>query len=247
MAVMKVKESRFGAPAGVYVGTFLGTAMMKDNGKPRLGNDGKPMEPGLEWQFEITDGEHAGQIVSRITSTIPTTKNAAGVLLAGMLGRPVRPDDEIDPDTYRGQKFQIVVSPGKLDPNKTSVSQLVKLNGQNGTNGTPKPPAAASPPATFAPPSPPAPPTPPRAPAPPAAPAAATEPKYWASVDGKTELVTGSHIREMVKDKIVPPTLPVMRENQEGGWMTAAAFGFDKSDSGAPLVPPPAPPNSPPF
>ena len=57
MGLMKMKESKFGAPAGIYTGKYLGVAAFKGDGKPRYGNDGNPMEPGIEWQFEITEGE----------------------------------------------------------------------------------------------------------------------------------------------------------------------------------------------
>jgi hypothetical protein len=123
---MRMRESRFGAPADIYFGKFLGISPFKGDGKPRIGRDGKPMGEAVEWQWEIIEGEHAGKIVGRLTSTMPTTKNAAGTLLAGVAGRVVQVDEDIDPNAFVGCMYQIVVSVSKDNPNKTYVTQVMR-------------------------------------------------------------------------------------------------------------------------
>jgi hypothetical protein len=185
---------------------------MKDNGTPRVGRDGKPMEPGIEWQFEITDGPQAGQIVGRITSAVPTTKNACGTLLAGLVGRLVQPDEEVDPDQYRGRTYQIVIAHSKESPEKTYVTQI------HGAGGAAPAPAAASP-APAAPKGP-----PPKAPAP-------TPPvprKFWVQLgEGDPVEMTSLEIDDHLQgSKTKPQDLACMTHDQSSGWKTAADFGF---------------------
>jgi hypothetical protein len=157
MVMFKVKESKFGAPAGIYVGEFLGIQPMKDDGKPRLNRDGKPMEPGVEWQFKITEGEQAGQIVGRITSLEPTTKNACGTLLSGLVGHVVRADEQIDPAGYVGRRYQIVIGHSKESPEKTYVTQIHAVAGGGASAPPSAPPAPTGPRPPAAPPPTPAP------------------------------------------------------------------------------------------
>src|SRR5262245_8022919 len=111
MTVMRKSESLFGAPAGVYTGVFLGVTPMRDNGQPRLGKDGKPMQPGIEWTFRITGGPYDGRVVSRVTAAEPTSKNSCGKLFDGVACRVVPPGEDVDIDQYVGRPYQIVVAP----------------------------------------------------------------------------------------------------------------------------------------
>jgi hypothetical protein len=122
--LLRKTESKFGAPADVYVGKFKGVSQMKDEGKPRLGKDGNPMEPGIEWQWEITEGEFRGQLVGRITGSTPTTKNACGTLLDGVLDRKANIGEDTDPNSMIGKLYRVVVSPSKDNPERTNVTQV---------------------------------------------------------------------------------------------------------------------------
>lgn len=238
----KSPEEKFGVPCGSYVASFKGTEDRDDMDMTKFGKKGT--QARMAWVFSVTEPAYLrGKVLEQGSGTSPGAKSTFTKMLCALMGRVPQKGEQINLANYVGKQYRIEVAINPMsDAGNFHIAHMVPLDGGS--------PAPAAPPSAAAPPPPPAPPAPPRAPAPPAPPAppaAASEPKYWASVDGKTELVTGSHIREMVAGKIVPPTLPVMRENQEGGWMTAAAFGLDKSDNGAPLVPPPAPPGSPPF
>jgi hypothetical protein len=217
---MKMRDSKFGAPAGVYQGEFLGCSEFKGDGKPRFGRDGKPMPPAMEWQFRITGGDHDGQIVGRLTAQEPTTRNSCGVLLAGLVGRVVAPDEEVEVDLYRGQTYQIVISPSKEDPERTYVTQIIRTKPANG----PAPPAAAPPP-----------PPPAAAPAAPPAPAKQTapdaEPEYWLS-DGSGEVkrATGTFIRSLIRDQGVDAgSLQVCRLDNKSDWQHPSHWGLDEA------------------
>ena len=65
---------------------------------------------GLRWGFCVTNGEHAGKTASRVTATTPTVGNNCGKVLTGLLGRCVKPDEEIDIDLLVGKTYLIVVA-----------------------------------------------------------------------------------------------------------------------------------------
>ncbi len=255
----KSPEEIFGVPCGSYVAAFKGTVDKEDLDLSKFGRKG--VQQRIAWVFSVVEPAYMrGKEFEQGSGASPGAKTTFTKILCGIMGRVPVKGEQINLQAFVGKQYRVDVAVNAdSDKGNFHIAHMVPLDNfaapPVGYAPPPvAPPAAFAPPAAPpapprapAPPAPPTPPAPPRAPAPPAPPAAASEPKYWASVDGKTELVTGSHIREMVKDKIVPPTLPVMRENQEGGWMTVAAFGLDKSDNGTPLVAPPAPPNAPPF
>jgi hypothetical protein len=132
---MTMGESDFGAPAGIYSECrFEGIFPM--NGALRVGRDGKPMPPGIEWRFKILSGPFAGRTIGRITGEKPTAKNSCGEMLCGLVGHPLRVGESFDPATVVGQAFQVVVAQSKTDPTKVHVTQVFR-NGTTGTNNAP--------------------------------------------------------------------------------------------------------------
>lgn len=216
---MKMRESKFGAPAGVYQARFEGLKLMEAQNPPRLGRDGRPMPPGMEWQFTVLGGEQDGQVIGRITGTEPTTKNSCGMLLSGMFGRAIQPDEDLDPNQFRGQTFEVVVGRSKDDPNKTYIIQI---------NGPPRPgitrPPAAAP--SALPPRPVGPVAPP-APKSSAAIKDAPPERYWIDDDGNVSIVTADQVRNMVTAMgVAPEKIILMTEDKASGWKTAAEFGL---------------------
>jgi hypothetical protein len=114
------KETEYGAPTGVYQACFEGT-MLLDSDTPRLGRDGRPMPPAMEWRFVIHEGKYAGRIVSRITSREPTAKNSCGMLLDGVMGGTVPVGTSVNLDKQIGRLYLVTVQPSKSDPNRTQV------------------------------------------------------------------------------------------------------------------------------
>jgi hypothetical protein len=243
---MKMRESKFGAPAGVYRAVFKGVSEFKGDGKPRVGKDGKPMGPAAEWQWEIAGGPYAGQLVGRITAAEPTTKNSCGVLLSGVVGRTLRRDEEADPNQYIGQQHQIVLGPSREDPDKAHVVQVHHLD-----NRPPVPPPSAAANGAVVPPAPVppsvAPPVPPPRPARSAAPVgdeAAAKTARWAAqfwVDLATtppgsppQLLTGQQLQLHVnatKDQTDRDAIGVMSYDTSSGWKTPGDFGFTPDEA----------------
>jgi hypothetical protein len=127
MATILTKaESRYGVPVGTYRGTFLGLFPMGDAG-PRLGLDGRPMEPGVEWQFQVFGGEHEGKIASRITAATPTARNSCGRMLDGLVGREVAAGEAVDVDSYKGQVFIVTVVHNQ-EKTKTHVDHVTRAD-----------------------------------------------------------------------------------------------------------------------
>src|SRR6478752_6050776 len=126
---MKMKMAAFGAPKGFYVAKFLG---LKPFTESKIGRDGKPMEPGMEWRFEIGedpdhDGAYVGVSVGRITSQEPTAGNACGTLLGGLVDRDIKLNEEVDTDPYVGQLYRVSVQGQKDKPDKTQVVSIVRI------------------------------------------------------------------------------------------------------------------------
>jgi hypothetical protein len=132
-------ESDFGAPAGIYECRFEGIFPM--NGAPRIGRDGKPMPPGVEWRFKILSAPFAGRTVGRITGEKPTAKNSCGAMLSGIAGHPLGTGQSFDPATMIGQVFQVVVGQSKENPEKTHVTQVFRSGATGASTGfhQPKP------------------------------------------------------------------------------------------------------------
>lgn len=219
MAVFKMQESKFGAPKGIYIGKFLGIQPMKNDGKPRLGKDGKPMPDGVEWQFEISEGDYAGKIVGRITSAMPTTKNSCGTLLMGLCGKALTANDEIDANDYVGHIYQIVVGPSRDNPEKTQVTEIFR-KGQApaktpSSSATPPPPNRS----TAAPP-------PPRKVAPPAP--RADQRSFWVEqLPGIDPVQMDEAFLQdwLIENQKKPAEVPVCQVGTQE-WKTAADFGF---------------------
>jgi hypothetical protein len=130
------------APEGQYVAKFLGIEEMKEPDKPLIGQDGKPMAPGMAWEFEIAEGEHKGKVMSRITGKYPTAKNMAGRLMAAVSGKYLKPGVEIDLDQHVGKLYTITVEP-KENGNGTRVSTTPAPVPYTGAAGSPNAPAPA--------------------------------------------------------------------------------------------------------
>jgi hypothetical protein len=104
MSVLTVSSG--GVPVGNYTGTFSGT-------EPQPENRAKGYGPGLRWKFVIEGGPQAGQTASRVTGLAPSPKNACGKMLAGLIGRPLKEGETIDPDQYIGRRYMIIVAAGQ--------------------------------------------------------------------------------------------------------------------------------------
>jgi hypothetical protein len=61
----------------------------------------------------VTTGPHAGLFCSRVTGKVPGPKNAAGKLLANLLGRQPAEGEQVDVSTLIGKRYLIVVENGQ--------------------------------------------------------------------------------------------------------------------------------------
>lgn len=99
---MKLTVSAGGVPVGSYLGRFVGVeATTNDYGD------------GLTWRWEIIGGPHAGHKVSRITTTTPTTKNACGKILSGLIGRALTAGEQFDVASCVGKTYLLCVTEGE--------------------------------------------------------------------------------------------------------------------------------------
>jgi hypothetical protein len=94
-----------GVPIGSYSGPFAGLETQPENKE-------KGYAPGIRWKFTVDAGPHVGQIASRITGNTPSPTNACGKMLSGLIGRALKEGEQIDPDTYIGKRYLLVVAAG---------------------------------------------------------------------------------------------------------------------------------------
>lgn len=97
--ILTMKENKFGVPVGNYVCKFTG---VETNTHPEHGE-------GLEWQFEVVRGPHAGGKTSRTTGTVPSAKNACGRMLGGLTGGAISPGAEVNLAHFVGKKYLVMV------------------------------------------------------------------------------------------------------------------------------------------
>jgi hypothetical protein len=98
-----------GCKPGSYAAEFVGAFKLP----PKA--DGPDYGPALIVKFRTDDGLEPSAIVSET----PTLRNACGRILAGMLGRPLKPEEEIEWSSFEGQKFLVVVVTNKTQTGTT--------------------------------------------------------------------------------------------------------------------------------
>jgi hypothetical protein len=64
---------------------------------------------GMRWVFGVAQGPLTGQETSRVTGPTPTARNGCGRILAGIVGRELQPGETIDPASYIGRDYIVVV------------------------------------------------------------------------------------------------------------------------------------------
>ena len=116
MALLTV--SRGGVPAGNYTGVFAGLEDVPPNTERKL-------DAGIRWKFTIDDGPYKGEIASRITGSRPSIKTNCGKMLSGLIGRPLRENEQIDTDNYLGKRYVIVVERGQEGATRVEVVILM--------------------------------------------------------------------------------------------------------------------------
>jgi hypothetical protein len=198
----KVQEGGWNAPAAVYRATFEGVRPFETD-KPKMGRGGKPMEPGVIWEFRITAGEFAGKVISRVTAATPTTKNACGTFIEGLRGRPLVLGEQPDVSAYVGQQFLVTVGKRREGDGTYPTGVCRDTPSANGT------PAAVAPP-SAAPAGPPPPP-----------------PSFWVMRGpGDIPLMSSTELHDFIAvGKHDPATVRVCPADSKE-WTTAAAVGF---------------------
>ena len=196
---MKFRMSDLDVPEGVYTAQFVG-CVEKDH--PEYG-------AGVAWDFRIAEGPHKGKAVGRVTSLVPTDKNACGKILSGLLGRRPEKGEEFDAQQFAGRAYQVVVEENSTHTG-TRVAKVLAVGGAE-----PNAAAAGTPPA-----------------APPRKAAAAAQPPvgqmYWIDTGeeptpkGNAEDVRAHIFRTGVKAAELP--LCKVGENH---WKPASDFGFE--------------------
>ena len=105
-----------GASPGTHNCVFQGAFELP----PR--KDGPDYGPALLVKFKADNGQEPSAIVSET----PTLRNSCGRILAGMLGRPLRPDEVVTWTQFENQRFVVIVIPNKSQTGTTigDVSRL---------------------------------------------------------------------------------------------------------------------------
>lgn len=116
---MTFTKSQYEMPDGKYLARFLGVTLKDATGQ--RGQDGNLLPPGMTWDFEIAEGEHAGKKTDKLTSRMPTPKSACGKFLAAIADTVLKDGIEVDIDNYRGKLFRITVIENRVSDNPPPV------------------------------------------------------------------------------------------------------------------------------
>lgn len=95
-----VMTDNSGPPPGLYTAAF---AEFKQTTSEQYG-------AGLCLTFTVDSGEHSGVKVGRTGKPTPTPQNVMGKLLAGLLGRQMKPGEAINLSDFVGKRYTIVVA-----------------------------------------------------------------------------------------------------------------------------------------
>jgi hypothetical protein len=88
-----------GPPAGFYRAKFLDVDTTEH----------EEYGTGLKFIWEVSDGDHKGEQATRITSSTPTPKNAAGRMLSGITGESLAPGKVVDLAPFVGKEYMLQV------------------------------------------------------------------------------------------------------------------------------------------
>lgn len=97
---MKLTVKAGGVPPGAHTAKFLGVEQKESK-----------FGPGIVWKFEVVSGPYAKAKTSGMTGIEPTAQNKCGKFLAGIMGKPLSVDQEIDLQSYVGKMYLVVVEP----------------------------------------------------------------------------------------------------------------------------------------
>lgn len=102
-------------PVGVYTVRFVG---VENTTHVEYGG-------GLKFEWEITDGRYAGKSVFRTTGDKPTPRNAAGKVLAALMGAKPADGLSVVADNCIGRKYTVVV--GETESGFTRVNEVLPV------------------------------------------------------------------------------------------------------------------------
>lgn len=106
-----------GCPAGTYSCVFNGAFELPPK------KDGNDYGPAIILKFKDDKGNEPSAIVA----AQPTLKNRTGVILKGMLGRDLQPDEAIDWQQFEGQRFVVMVGSNKSGTGTTILEVIDRL------------------------------------------------------------------------------------------------------------------------
>lgn len=101
-----VRESgQASVPPGFYVAKFVGVEAITND---------KFDGPRWRWVWEVVKGEHSGRKADALTQCDITPAKQAGVIIAGLLGGPIVPGQDVEAGIKAaiGKPFMVGVQPG---------------------------------------------------------------------------------------------------------------------------------------
>jgi hypothetical protein len=81
---------------------------------------------GLRFSWQIAEGMSAGLLAARTCNPHPTPTNATGRLMAGLLGRQIKPGEKVSLAGCIGRNYMVVVGMGR-NGQSTRVESCVPL------------------------------------------------------------------------------------------------------------------------
>lgn len=107
--IVKQKPDYQPVPAGMYYGVFAGVEDVALDAK-----DAK--DDGSRWRFAwtVNTGPEAGKAANALVNRSIHESSHAGILIAGLIGRPIKPGDNVKVlvDECKGKSYMVSVAPG---------------------------------------------------------------------------------------------------------------------------------------
>ena len=129
----------------VEVGTYTARLNKIEEKPPTQANP--DWGPSLMWEFVVLDdGPHRGDSVAAFTPAVPKTGNGLGKLLRQMMGRNLRPGEQLDGSAFIGKPFTVYVDLNKSGT-RTRVISAVPVKTPAAPSSPPAPAPTPIPPA----------------------------------------------------------------------------------------------------
>jgi hypothetical protein len=108
-------ENPYEVDEGRFLARFLGESVYY-NPEAR-GKDGKSIDPGYKWEWELSEGPDTGKRVNIITGQVPSLKNKCGRIIMALANGNLFDGSAFDSSKFVGFYYRVTIRDGLVSDN----------------------------------------------------------------------------------------------------------------------------------